>query len=88
MAVTILKLDPAPDDGGVQNQSIPIVLPVSTKDKDLLVGDKAFTLTYKGVAVAILRTPEFYEHRKVGLEGRELEVGGRRLVDSLSLNMI
>jgi len=51
-------------DGGVSNQSIPIVLPVHTVDKERLESCAAFTLTYQARPVAILRTPEFYEHRK------------------------
>ena len=51
-------------DGGVSNQSIPIVLPVHTVDKERLESCAAFTLTYHAQPVAILRTPEFYEHRK------------------------
>ncbi len=50
--------------GGVTNQSIPIVLPVHTEDKERMEGALAFTLKYEGCLVAILRTPEFYEHRK------------------------
>lgn len=50
--------------GGVTNQSIPIVLPVSTEDKNRLKGCSAFTLRYQDQPVAILRKPEFYEHRK------------------------
>jgi len=50
--------------GGVTNQSIPIVLPVHTEDKEHLEGLSAFALQYEGRKVAILRTPEFYEHRK------------------------
>ena len=46
------------------NQSIPIVLPVETADKERLEGKEAFTLRYQGKAVAILRNPEFYQHRK------------------------
>ena len=46
------------------NQSIPIVLPVCTEDKDRLEGVSAFSLQYEGRKIAILRTPEFYEHRK------------------------
>ena len=50
---------------GVSNQSIPIVLPISTSDKERLEKAKsAFTLRYEGKAMAILRNPEFYEHRK------------------------
>jgi len=51
-------------DGGVTNQSIPVVLPVHTADKQRLEGCSAFSLAYKGRRVAILRTPEFFEHRK------------------------
>jgi len=51
-------------DGGVTNQSIPIVLPIHTADKERLENESAFTLTYEGRSIAILRTPEFYEHRK------------------------
>lgn len=51
-------------DSGVSNQSIPIVLPVSAEDKEQLDGCSAFTLRYEGRPVAILRKPEFYEHRK------------------------
>jgi 3'-phosphoadenosine 5'-phosphosulfate synthase len=51
-------------DGGVTNQSIPIVLPVHTVDKERLESCAAFSLSYQGRLVAILRTPEFYEHRK------------------------
>ncbi|XP_063290193.1 bifunctional 3'-phosphoadenosine 5'-phosphosulfate synthase 2 isoform X2 [Pelobates fuscus] len=51
-------------DGGVINLSIPIVLPVSTNDKERLSGTKAFALEYEGRKVAILRNPEFFEHRK------------------------
>lgn len=46
------------------NQSIPIVLPVSTSDKEKLQNSSALTLRYEGKCVAILRKPEFYEHRK------------------------
>lgn len=49
---------------GVTNMSIPIVLPVSTEDKNKLEKSSAFSLRYKGKCVAILREPEFYEHRK------------------------
>ena len=52
---------------GVTNQSVPIVLPLSTKDKERLAAGSSeggFTLRYEGKAMAILRDPEFYEHRK------------------------
>ncbi|XP_044153608.1 bifunctional 3'-phosphoadenosine 5'-phosphosulfate synthase 2 isoform X2 [Bufo gargarizans] len=51
-------------DGGIINLSIPIVLPVSTEDKERLSNAKEFALSYEGKRVAIVRNPEFYEHRK------------------------
>lgn len=51
-------------DSGVTNQSIPIVLPVSTEDKNRLSEANAVALTYEGKVYAIVRKPEFYEHRK------------------------
>lgn len=51
-------------DGGVTNQSIPIVLPVHTEEKERLEKKDAFVLCYEGKKIAIMRTPEFYEHRK------------------------
>ncbi|XP_020830619.1 bifunctional 3'-phosphoadenosine 5'-phosphosulfate synthase 2 [Phascolarctos cinereus] len=51
-------------DDGVLNLSIPIVLPVSEDDKKCLQGCGEFALEYDGRKVAILRDPEFYEHRK------------------------
>uniref|UniRef100_A0A8C1SG69 3'-phosphoadenosine 5'-phosphosulfate synthase 2b n=1 Tax=Cyprinus carpio TaxID=7962 RepID=A0A8C1SG69_CYPCA len=51
-------------DGGVINMSVPIVLPVSKDDKKRLDGCAAFALEFKGLKVAIMRNPEFYEHRK------------------------
>ena len=35
-------------DEGVTNQSIPIVLPVTTEDKDRLANQNAFSLVYEG----------------------------------------
>ncbi|XP_007470380.1 PREDICTED: bifunctional 3'-phosphoadenosine 5'-phosphosulfate synthase 2 [Lipotes vexillifer] len=49
---------------GVINMSIPVVLPVSVDDKTRLEGCSEFVLTHGGRKVAILRDPEFYEHRK------------------------
>ena len=46
------------------SQSIPIVLAISTEDKERLSDCQSFTLEYEGKAVAILRDPEFYVHRK------------------------
>ncbi|XP_076369201.1 bifunctional 3'-phosphoadenosine 5'-phosphosulfate synthase-like isoform X1 [Tachypleus tridentatus] len=51
-------------DDGVTNQSIPIVLPVSTEDKENLIDSSAIALRHQGKCYAILRHPEFYEHRK------------------------
>jgi len=51
-------------DSGVTNQSIPIVLPVKTEDKERLEAAEAIVLKYNGKKLAIVRTPEFYEHRK------------------------
>ena len=38
-------------DDGVVNQSVPIVLPVSTEDKLRLEGENAITLTFQGKSV-------------------------------------
>lgn len=51
-------------DGGVINQSIPIVLPVSSQDKERLEGAPSIALRFNGKSVAILKNPEFYPHRK------------------------
>lgn len=52
-------------DDGVINQSVPIVLPISTEEKERLETDGgAFAITYQGQAKAIVRSPEYYAHRK------------------------
>ncbi|XP_069781860.1 bifunctional 3'-phosphoadenosine 5'-phosphosulfate synthase 1 [Narcine bancroftii] len=51
-------------DGGLINLSVPIVLTAMDDDKQRLDGCTAFALVYDGRRVAILRNPEFYEHRK------------------------
>ncbi|KAM3606324.1 uncharacterized protein V6R79_014272 [Siganus canaliculatus] len=51
-------------DDGTINLSVPIVLPVSTENKQKLDGSAAIALEYQGKRVAILRNPEFYENRK------------------------
>ncbi|KAI3352387.1 hypothetical protein L3Q82_005353 [Scortum barcoo] len=51
-------------NSGVINLSVPVVLPVSSADKERLDGVTAMALVYEGRRVAILRNPEFYEHRK------------------------
>lgn len=53
------------EDGAFrENQSVPIVLSVTTEQKEKLDGTSAITLTYEGKPVAILRKPEFFYHRK------------------------
>lgn len=51
-------------DAGVINQSIPLVLPIQTSDKEKLGSCEAFTLKYEGKDIAIIRKPEFYPHNK------------------------
>lgn len=51
-------------DGGVSNQSIPIVLPIKTEDKERLDACNAFTLKFGDKNIAILRRPEFFPHNK------------------------
>jgi len=51
-------------DNGVTNQSIPVVLPVSTKNKEKLASCDKFALRYQGQVRAVISNPEFYEHRK------------------------
>ncbi|XP_050492991.1 bifunctional 3'-phosphoadenosine 5'-phosphosulfate synthase 2-like isoform X3 [Bombus huntii] len=51
-------------NGDVINQSIPIVLPVSTEQKENYITAPALTLKYNGQDIAILRRPEFFTHRK------------------------
>lgn len=51
-------------EGGVTNQSIPIVLPVTTEDMKRLENEPAFALKHNGKVYAVLRQPEFYPHRK------------------------
>ena len=53
-----------PAAGGIINMSVPIVLPVTMETKQSLDGCAAIALEYQGSRVAILRNPEFYEHRK------------------------
>ncbi|TGZ34266.1 hypothetical protein CRM22_011409 [Opisthorchis felineus] len=52
------------DDTQVPNLTVPIVLPVHTREKSMLENAKAFKLTYQGRTLAVLRDPEFYRHRK------------------------
>ena len=46
------------------NQSIPIVLAVSTWDKERLQESSSIVLKYQGKPLAIMRNPEFFYHRK------------------------
>lgn len=52
------------EDGKEVNQSVPIVLAISTIDKNRLENSLAVTLRHKQKTLAILRKPEFYFHRK------------------------
>ena len=58
-------------DEGVTNQSVAIVLPITLDDREHVLGEKAFTLRYNGNAVAIIRNPEIFEHRKEERCGRQ-----------------
>ncbi|RWS14346.1 bifunctional 3', partial [Dinothrombium tinctorium] len=46
------------------NQTIPIVLAVSTEDRNRLETASVFSLKYNNKCYAILKNPEFFEHRK------------------------
>lgn len=48
----------------MSNLSIPIVLAVTTEEKERLSNSSAVCLRHNGRAIAILRDPEFYRHRK------------------------
>ena len=48
----------------MENQTIPIVLPCSTNDKERLKSRSIIALCYEKKFVAVLKTPEFFEHRK------------------------
>ncbi|CAF1001525.1 unnamed protein product [Rotaria sordida] len=50
--------------GHIANQTIPIVLPCTTEDKERLKSSSTIALCYNGKFVAVLKKPEFYEHRK------------------------
>ena len=51
-------------DGGVVSQSVPIVLPVTDEEKEKLEEEEAIALVYEGRIVAVMRSPEFFPHRK------------------------
>ena len=51
-------------DDGVTNQSIPIVLSISTEDKTTVGESKKIALKYQDKIVAVLSDIEIYEHRK------------------------
>ncbi|XP_030757768.1 bifunctional 3'-phosphoadenosine 5'-phosphosulfate synthase [Sitophilus oryzae] len=59
-----LHFDCLLNDGNPINQSVPIVLPISTVDKNRLQDTSAITLCHNQISYAILRKPEFYYHRK------------------------
>eukprot|EP00049_Salpingoeca_infusionum_P017636 m.353831 g.353831 ORF g.353831 m.353831 type:complete len:608 (+) comp16840_c0_seq1:150-1973(+) len=48
----------------VTNQSVAIVCPATTEEKDAMSGKGDITLVYEGKDVAILRAPEFFDARK------------------------
>ncbi|XP_054743416.1 bifunctional 3'-phosphoadenosine 5'-phosphosulfate synthase [Anastrepha obliqua] len=52
------------DDDERQNQSVPIVLSVTTELKNKLDGVSSIALTFQGNPIAIMRKPEFYYQRK------------------------
>lgn len=52
------------EDGTSINQSVPVVLAVTTEDKERLESSSAISLYHNGICYAILRKPEFYHHRK------------------------
>lgn len=52
------------ENGVPINQSIPIVLAVSTADKERCFNAAALVLKYQDKDLAVLRNPEFYPHRK------------------------
>ena len=51
-------------DDGVTNQSVPIVLSISTEDKAKISSSKKLALKYEEKIVAVLSDIEIYEHRK------------------------
>ena len=60
----VLHFSTINDEVTVSNQSISIVLSVTSKTKERVGNSKAFTLRYLGKPIAILRAPEYFEHRK------------------------
>lgn len=51
-------------DGVLHNQSLAIVLAISTADKERLQNSKSIALYYENVCYAVLRNPEIYYHKK------------------------
>mmetsp|Transcript_19106 Transcript_19106/g.43910 ORF Transcript_19106/g.43910 Transcript_19106/m.43910 type:complete len:409 (+) Transcript_19106:62-1288(+) len=52
------------------SMAVPIVLPLSTEAKGKLEKESEITLVYNGVDLAILSSPEFFEHNKEERSGR------------------
>lgn len=50
--------------GHIENQTIPIVLPCTTEEKERLKAASTIALCYNDKLVALLKNPEFYGHRK------------------------
>lgn len=46
------------------NQSVPIVLPTDAEGKAAIAGKDFITLTFEGKDVAIMKSPEVYDHVK------------------------
>ncbi len=51
-------------DGQIYNQSIPIVLSCSNKERESLVNEEMISLSYEGKQVAMLSNISIYPHRK------------------------
>jgi hypothetical protein len=51
-------------DGQCRDQPVPMMLPVTTMDNRRVEGNTDLVLWLRGVAKAVLRNVEFYEHRK------------------------
>jgi len=50
--------------GHIENQTIPIVLPCTTDEKERLKSSSTIALCYQNRFIALLKSPEFYSHRK------------------------
>ncbi|CAF1303411.1 unnamed protein product [Adineta ricciae] len=71
--------------GHTENQTIPIVLPCTTEDKERLQSSQIIALCYNQKLVALLKKPEFYAHRK---EERCARVFGTTNIEHPHIKMI